>query len=365
MKIECQIDKIRNSLLSVEKITGKNLTLPVLSSILFIVKGKNLTLRSTNLSLGIEITIPVKVESEGVVAVRGDILNSLFSVVDSNTTVLFELKDNLLFIKTKNNSISLKTIPHEDFPTLPNVVGENIKISSKKLIDGLKSVFYSASVSDIKPEIGSIYIYKEEDSLVFVATDSFRLAEKRIKIKTDGLFNGILIPFKNTSEIIRVFDKINEDVDIIINKNQASFSVDGIYITSRVVDGIFPDYKQILPKNPTTEATLLKQDFMNALKVSNVLSDKFNQITLHIDPKNKTFEIQSKNTDIGENTTNIATALSGESVSVNLNYKYVLDCFQSINTDSLTIELSGVNKPVIIRPIGDNSFLYLIMPMNR
>ncbi len=104
---------------------------------------------------------------------------------------------------------------------------------------------------------------------------------------------------------------------------------------------------------------------MNALKVSNVLSDKFNQITLHIDPKNKTFEIQSKNTDIGENTTNIATALSGESVSVNLNYKYVLDCFQSINTDSLTIELSGVNKPVIIRPIGDNSFLYVIMPMNR
>lgn len=365
MKIETTLEKIKKALIIVERMTGKNLTLPVLNSILIITQGNKLILRSTNLSIGAEISIPVKVIEEGVVAVKGDIISSMFSNINTDSNIVFSQQDNNLNIKTKNNNIILKTLPYEDFPTLPIVEGETCLIPVNKLIEGLKSVYFSASSSDIKPEIGSVYIYPEDDNLVFVATDSFRLAEKKVKIKQNLDFNGILIPFKNTIELIRVFENETGDVKIVFNKNQASFSIDNIYITSRVVDGVFPDYKQIIPKQPTTEVVILKQDIINALKVANVLSDKFNQITFRIIPKEKKFEIESRNTDVGENITLVAGALKGEEVIASFNYRYILDSFQSISADSVTFELTGSNKAMVIRPISDNTFLYLIMPMNR
>ena len=365
MKLECSVNKIKNALIAVERITGKNLTLPVLSSILWVATDKTLKLRSTNLSIGIEIKIPAKIEKEGTVAIRGDILSSLFSVLGGEGNVSFELVDNNLLVKTKSNTILLKSTPYEDFPTIPIITGESFIIPAKKFIEGIKSVYYSAAISEIKPEIGSIYIYTEDDLLVFVSTDSFRLAEKKIKIKQKLSFNGILIPFKNATEIIKVFDSNDEDLSITLQKNQISFKTTEIYLTSRVVDGNFPDYKQIIPKNSSTEAIVLKQEFISSLKISNIFSDKFNQITITIKPNEKVFEIEAKNIDIGENNTFINGSLSGEDVSVNFNYKYILDCFQSITSDSLNLKLNGSNKPMIINPVGDSSFMYLVMPMNR
>ena len=201
MRIECQLEKIKSALTMTDRITGKNLTLPVLGSILWVATNKKLVLRSTNLNLGIEVEVPAKVEKDGVVAIKGEVLISLFSQLSGNENIVFELINNNLSVKTKNSTIVLKGVPYEDFPTIPIVEGESISIPTKKLVEGLKSVYYSASTSDIKPEIGSIYIYPEEDMLVFVSTDSFRLAEKRIKIKQKLNFQGILIPYKNALEI--------------------------------------------------------------------------------------------------------------------------------------------------------------------
>ncbi|MFA6354943.1 MAG: DNA polymerase III subunit beta [Candidatus Paceibacterota bacterium] len=365
MKLECSIEKIKNALLIVDRITGKNLTLPVLSSVLWVATGKTLKLRATNLNIGIEIEIPAKIEKEGVIAIKSDILSSLFSILGGESNVFFESFNDNLSVKTKTNTIILKSVPSEDFPTIPIIKGEELSISTKKFLDGIKSVYYSASVSEIKPEIGSVYIYPEEDMLVFVATDSFRLAEKRVKIKQKLSFGGILIPFKNTLEIIKVLENIEGDIKITLQKNQISFSNTEVYLTSRVIDGSFPDYKQIIPKNNTTEVVLLKQDFVSALKISNIFSDKFNQITFNIKPKEKVFEIESKNSDVGENITLVSGAISGEDVLLNFNYKYIIDCFFSINSDSLNLEFNGNNRPMTIKPQGDPSFMYLVMPMNR
>jgi DNA polymerase-3 subunit beta len=365
MKIECTTNKIKNALVQAERMTGKNLTLPVLGSILLSVNSKFLTIRATNLSIGIDIKIPVKVTEEGVIAVRGDILSSLFSNITKDIPVIFESSNNTLQITLDNNKSVIKTIPHEDFPTLPTVTGDEFVIPAKKLTEGLKSVYYSASISDIKPEIGSVYVYPEDDNLVFVATDSFRLAEKKIKLKQHLDFGGILLPHKNVVEIIKIFDSITEDIKITLNKNQASFTCDGLYFTTRLVDAVFPDYKQIIPKEYTTTATILKQDFINSLKVSNIFSDKFNQITLNIHPSKKLFNLESKNTEVGENNMSVQSALTGESVQVNFNYKYITDAFQSINTDSLTLLFCGSSKPTVIKPVGDTTFMYLVMPMHR
>ena len=365
MKIECSVEKIKNAISQTERITGKNLTLPILNSILLIASGKSLKLRSTNLSLGIEIEIPAKIEKEGTLAISGSILNAVFSNISQNENVHLENKDGNLLIKTKKSQIKLKSQPHDDFPTIPMVTGNSFEIESKKLIEGIKSVYYSSSISDIKPEISSVFIYTNEDSLIFVSTDSFRLAEKKVRVKGLEEILGILIPFKNVSEILKVFGEFQGVIKVCFNKNQISFSSNSTYLTSRIIDGIFPDYRQIIPKDSLTDVVVLKQDLLNALKLSNVFSDKFNQVNLLIKPKEKVFELSSMNNDIGENKTYLDAVVNGENIELGFNYKYFLDCFQSIITDSVSIKLSGASRPIVISPISDSSFTYLIMPMNR
>ncbi len=365
MKLECENDKLKNAITQAERITGKNLTLPILNSILLIASGNSLKLRSTNLSLGFEIEIPIKIEKEGIVTVSGSVLSGIFSNMSQNEKISIESIDGNILIKTKKNKIKLNGGQYEDFPTIPVVIGKTFEIESKKLIDGIKSVYYSSSLSDIKPEISSVFIYTEEDNLVFVSTDSFRLAEKKIKIKGLEEIEGIIIPFKNIPEILRVFGEFLGIVKVCFNKNQISFSFEHTYLTSRVIDGVFPDYRQIIPKKINTEATLLKQDLLNALKLSNIFSDKFNQINLSIKPKEKLFELSSQNNDVGENKTYLDAVLEGENVELSFNYKYFLDCFQSINADSLTIKITDALHPILISPVSDSSFTYLIMPMNK
>lgn len=365
MKLECEVEKIKNGISQVERITGKNLTLPVLSSILFVASGKSLKLRAMNLSLGIEVEIPAKIEAEGIVAISGSVLAGTFSNIFQNENIKLEGVDGNLLVKTKKSQIKLKGQPYDDFPTIPIVSGVDFEMDAKKLVEGIKAVYYSASVSDIKAEISSVYIYSNEENLVFVSTDSFRLAEKKIKIKNIPEIPGILIPFKNISEILRVFGDMSGSVKVCFNKNQISFSSDNIYLTSRIIDGVYPDYRQIIPKEHKTEVVVLKQDLLNALKLSNIFSDKFNQLNMTVNVKEKIFELSSANNDVGENKTCLDAAIKGEDVTLGFNYKYFLDCFTSITNDSISIKLSDNTKPMVVNPVSDQSFTYLIMPMNR
>lgn len=365
MKLECSIEKLRNGILQAERITGKNLTLPVLSSILLIAEGKSLKLRATNLSLGIEIDIPAKIETEGIVAISGTVLANTFSNINQNENVQLESMEGNLIVRARKSQIRLKGSPHEDFPTIPKVEGESFEIDTKKILDGIKSVYYSASVSDIKQEISSVYVYTNEENLVFVSTDSFRLAEKKIKVKNTPAISGILIPFKNVPEIIRSLTEAETVARVEVSKNQISFSFNATYLTSRIIDGVFPDYRQIIPKEFKTEITMLKQDLLNALKLSNIFSDKFNQLNLTVSVKDKFCELSSSNHDVGENKTSLDAVLKGSDISLAFNYKYFLDCFSSITTDSLSIKCVDAGRPMVVTPVSDSSFTYLIMPMNR
>lgn len=363
MNIECVKEKLLNALNKAERVVGKNMNLPILGFIILETNKNFLIIKATNIELGIEIKIPAKIEVEGVVAIPSGVLTSLLT----NTTgksVSLKLEGDLLNVSLDNNKSSIKTTNSDDFPDLPKVDGSNFKIKIKDLINGFKSVWYSASVSGVKPELSSVYLYTEDGKINFVSTDGFRLAEKSLKTKNSS-FEGILIPSKNITEIIRIFDDMDEDIEIISNKNQISFLLDNVYLTSRVVDGNFPDYKQLLPKESLTEVVILKQDLLSFLKIANIFSGKFNHITFNINPQERYFKIYSKNTDIGENFSNIDATLSGESVEISFNYKYILDCLQSIETDSLVMKFNGSGKPLVIKSIPDKGFTYLVMPVNK
>ena len=366
MKLECVKEKLSNYVSLADKITSKNTTLPILGFILLSAHNNVLKIRSTNLDVGVEFKIPAKIEKEGIIAVPGSVLNNTLSCLPEGKKIFLNFKNDNLEISTENNIIVIKSQNAEDFPTLPNIQKkETIFISAQKLIKGIKSVCYSSSFSDIKPEISSVFIYPEKETLIFTATDSFRLAEKKIiynKIKNN--FSGVIIPFKNISDILRVFDGIEGEIEIVFNDNQISFYYNEIYLTSRIINGVFPDYKQIIPKDRTTEIILLKQDFIDSLKLINIFSDKFNKVTLSLNTQKNIFKINSKN-DFGENTTIIKSSVSGDDIDLSFNYKYIMDCFQSIDNDSLSLEFYGENKPMVIKGIGDNSFFYLIMPINK
>jgi len=368
MKIEINFDKLKETIALVDKIAGRHATLPVLACILIEVKKNLAVFRATNLDVGIEITVPVKSSEDGLMAVPAGIISSFVSQVGNGGQVAkLETVSNNLNISTAKSKGIIKTVPPEDFPSIPKVAdGKKISLASDLFVKGLKSVWYSSSVSSVKPELSSVYVYKNAAEIIFAATDSFRLAEKRIKTPLSTDFSDILIPFRNIPDIIRILEHIGQNVDIEISKNLISFQARDIYLVSRLIDGVFPDYKQIVPKSFSTEAIVLKQDLVNSLKISNIFSDKFNQIHLTIDPKQKVFRIQTKNSDVGENDTAVDAALSGDKIEINFNYKYLADCFQSIEADSVSVQLSGINRPIVVRPVsGDQSFMYLAMPMNR
>jgi len=364
MKIECVKLNLKNALAKAERFTGKNLSLPVLRFVLFIAGEKKVLLRATNLDLGIEIEIPARVEKEGVVAIPADTLSNFLSNLPQEKNVVVEQVGDHLAISGNTHATLVKGFGYEDFPTLPFVTkGTTIAVEAKALLNAFRATQYAAATSDIKPEFASVHCYTEERTLLFVATDSSRLAEKRIPLKTDPEQLSVLIPGKNVMEITRALEDIEGMVDICATKNQISFHTEHLHMTSRLVDGSFPDYRQIIPKKFTTEATVLRQDLMDRLKLTTVFSGKLQQVRLKLYPNEKLFEIESRNDDIGETTHQIDAALSGEDVEFLLNQRFLVDVLSYLSVDSISFHASGAGRPLVIKGVGDTTFTYLVMPM--
>jgi DNA polymerase-3 subunit beta len=168
---------------------------------------------------------------------------------------------------------------------------------------------------------------------------------------------------------MKILDGFDGEIQLVFDKNQVSFTftvgASAGTLVSRVIDGSFPDYKQIIPKSPQTEITVLKNDLLSAIRSAQVFSDAFNQIRFKVEPKEKKFSIMTKNNDVGEYIEEVPGKIEGESLEISFNYKSILDCMQSIDSTSLSLSLSGSGKPMIIRGASDKSFTYVVMPMNR
>ena len=209
-----------------------------------------------------------------------------------------------------------------------------------------------------------MYIAPGEQELLFVSTDSFRLAEKKVYYKNPTDFPAILLPSKNIPDIIKIIEGYDE-IKLSFDKNQISFELPDGVLVSRIVDGSFPDYRQIIPKGSTTMATVLKNDLLTTIRSAQVFSDPFNQIRFKVAPADKKFTITTKNNEVGEYVEQIPSKLEGDDMEISFNHKYILDCMQSIDSESLELKLSGGGKPMIIQGAGDKSFTYVVMPMNR
>jgi len=366
MKAYCLKKYFKDAVLMCEKISGKNLTLPVLSNIIISGDGNGLKFTATNLEVGLEVSVPAKVEEKGKVAVPAGIISGFLSNFSFDDNISIESKNNNLSLVTSNTSTLIKGQPFDDFPNLPKIKNETeIEMPARDFVSGLKSVMYAASLLNIKPEISSVYINSgSENTVVFAATDSFRLAEKKINQPFNG-FKNILIPLKSVSEILRIFDGKEGNIKLIPDKNQIMLLMDNIKFISRLTEGIFPDYRQIIPNKFTTDVIVNKDLFLNSLKIASVFSGKLNEINIITGSDGKSLTISTVNSESGEHVTNIPAKITGEELKMSFNHKYIFDCLQQIPSSEIILRFSGDGKPLVITGINDNSFQYLVMPMNN
>lgn len=365
MKLSTTKEQLLNVILMAERITGKKESLPILSCIL-IDASKEIMLRSTNLEAGFEAAVAGEVTSPGIIAVPAAVLSQTIRSIGGDKVTLSSEDSNLL-VESRGTKTLIKAIPHEEFPALPKTTSKGgISLDRERLIRGLQAVSYAASPSMIRPDLGSVYLAIRDGALVCVATDSFRLAEKTIS-DTSGKGEGeVLIPLKHALELVHVLEHIDEDkVTLFSDDAQLSVSGGGVRYVSRIVEASFPNYKEIIPKKSTTEATVLKNDFAEMLRKARVFAGNDMHVGLHIYPKKKIFSALARSADVGEMSDSIDAALSGEDLDINFHIGYLADCLGSVESDSLTLSFSGAGKPLIIRGVSDQSFMYLVMPLNR
>ncbi len=366
--MECTVNReeLLEAVLQTEKLTVKNHTLPVLSCIHVEVSGDKLLLSATNLEVGIRFSITISDGKDGVVAVSGSVLSHVISSLPSGTSVSLSTQEGYLVVANSEGSSKIALQEAEDFPVLPEVDdGDSFNLPAKELHAAISAVVYCASTSTIKPELSSVFIHPDGAVLIAAATDSFRLAEKRIPLKETIEIEPFLIPSKSTGSLLKVLERADGMVKMVSNKHQLSVTVDTVYITLRLVAGTFPDYTQIIPKEFVTEATMLTHDFERVLRKATVFSDQFNQTVVTISPKEKKCFVYTKNESVGETKDSIQAALTGESLEISFNQKYLVDALHSVSTDSITIQFAGQSQPAIVSPVGDSGFIYLVMPMNR
>lgn len=366
MKIQLLKKQLLDAIIVAEKITGKKESLPVLSCILLDV-DKDLMVRATNLESGIEVRILCDVQEPGVVAVSPSVVSQTLRSISGDRVTIYTEESNL-YIESKGSKTLIKAIPHNEFPVLSRSQGQNIgvEVLRERFMKGVQSVSYAASPSMIRPELGSVYISLKSSLMVCVATDSFRLAEKNIPGVAGKDMGDLLIPLKHISELLFILEKVqSEKIQILIEDFQLTILGDFIRYVSRVVDANFPDYKTIIPKAATTEVTLLKADFSDVLKKGRVFSGNDQHIGLHVYPSKKIFSATARSQDVGEMSDILDAAVSGEDLDINFHIGYVADCLGAIVSDSITLLFAGPGRPLIMRGVGDASFMYLVMPLNR
>ena len=364
MKLTTTKEKILDAVLLAERITGKKESLPILSCILLEV-GVNCVVKATNLEAGVEITVQADVEEKGIIAVPAVVLSQTLRSI-SGEKIQFKTEDGNLVISSRGTRTLIKAVPHDEFPALSATGGKKgIPVSREEFMHGIQAVSYAASPSMIRPELGSIYVSIQEGKILCVATDSFRLAEKMIPAGRGGEVE-LLVPLKHAQELVHVLEHIpQETVELIADESQMVLAGGDVRYTSRVVDGTFPNYKEIIPKKFETEATVLKSDFTEMLRKARVFSGNDQHVGLHVYPKKKIFSATARSSDVGEMSDSIDAALTGEDIDINFHIGYLADCLAIISSDSITLGFSGAGKPLVIHGVNDASFLYLVMPLNR
>ncbi len=371
MKIEILKENFKNGLSIVERIVGKNLSLPILDNVLINTEDNFLSLSSTDLETAIKLWILTKIIKKGKVAVPAKLLSSFVSLLPNEKLILEEKKQGL-YIECKNFKNQVQGFNPEEFPLIPEFKdSEYLEVDNKKLCQGLSQIVDVASPSQSRPEISGIYFVFSKNTIKIVATDSFRLAEKTVildaAVKKDISF---ILPQKPAREIINILAEKEGKTKICFSSNQVMFELPmkeinhpQAQIISRLIEGEYPNYEEIIPKKFKTHVVLKRDEFLSQIKAASLFSGKINEIKITANSQNKEIEVFAQDPDIGQNQSTVPAKIEGESIVVSFNHKFLIDGLSNIKSSEIIFDLSKEEGPCILKPVGDTSYIYVVMPI--
>ncbi|PIR69597.1 MAG: DNA polymerase III subunit beta [Candidatus Niyogibacteria bacterium CG10_big_fil_rev_8_21_14_0_10_46_36] len=364
MNTSCVKEDLQKALTVAERHTSAEENLPLLKGVLLESSENKLYVRSTNLDTGIEVFVPTKTKRKGSVVVPAKTFSSFLTTLPDERITL-DVKNGNLVVTTPSTSTTIKGYSADDFPPFPKLKKTtSIQISNDDLSRDLLSVVIAASSSEIKPEISSVLFSVQKKGIKFVATDSFRLAEKTIPFSSDQYYS-LLFPFRHVLELIKVVEIFPSSLEILFDSNQAILRGNNFLYFARLRDASFPQYEQIIPTSFATEVTLKKSNFLKAIRGASIFSGRLREVCFNVYPEDNLFEVVTKNSDIGEYVSQIPAKVTGERLSVNFNYGYIIDGINQISSDDIILRFNGESKPVLIQNPYNASYIYLAMPMKN
>ena len=375
MKVICTQENLNKALSIVGKIINKNTTLPILNNVLLRTEKGRLKLISTNLELGVDYRVGGKIEEEGEITVPTKLFANFISTIPSGN-VEMKLKGDVLSVKCGGYKTNIKGIDAKEYPLTPKIEMKPIfKIKSADFKQALFQVLPSVSNSESRIEITGVFMdlsKLDKNKLVLVATDSYRLAEKTLELEKESVdketldllkdVKSVIIPKNTIQEIVRDLDNENEVVEVTISENQILFNFGNASVISRLIEGKYPDYKQIIPNKFESEVKIGIDETMNAIKVASLFANvSSNSVELKLFPESKVLEINAETSDVGSNSSKVSAEISGKKLDVVYNYRYLIDGFNSLSGDQAILKINGEGMPTILSSDTDKSFLYVIM----
>jgi len=369
MKFISLQDNLKKGLNIVGNVSVKNINLPILNNILIkTYKNNEVELISTNLEIGISHKFRSKVEKEGEFTVESKIIHDYINLLPGDK-VSIENKDDELLVKCDNYKTKIKGESAKEFPLIPTIKKDEFcLIDLMSFKNTLNKIAFSASVGDNRPELSGVLFDFKNNNLTLAATDSYRLAEKTISVKENSLNNKkVIIPIKTIQELLRILSNLNnneKEIKICLSENQILFEFDSINIISRLINGNYPDYKQIIPDKYVTEVELNNSDLIRAIKASSLFTKTgINDIILVI--KEKEIIISSSSGQSGETSINLPAIINGEKNDITVNYRYLLDGLNNLSSEKVILKLIDSQTPCLLKNKDDENYLYIIMPIRQ
>lgn len=373
MKLTILKEKLKEGLKLCEKITQKTFALPILQTSLFSTEKNFLKLSSTNLETGINWWGLAKIEEEGKVCLPTKILAQY---VDNLPTkpINLSLTKTLLEIKCENYKGEFVGINPEEFPIIPQPQNlEPIYLFSKNLCQNLSLLYKIPSPSPSRPEISGILVEIQDNLIKMVATDSFRLLEKKIYINSPFTQKGnFILPQISAREIISIFGEEENELRLYMSSNQIWLEVlsletnyPKIQYTSRLIEGEYPKYEEIIPKKFGATIRFQKEEFVNHIRTASLFGGKSNEVILKVDPKAGTVRILSESPNLGKYESSINAEIKGKEMEIAFNWRFLLEGVQDLKSKDILFSLSSQEGPAMITIPDLEDYLYLLMPIKK
>ncbi|MFA5024404.1 MAG: DNA polymerase III subunit beta [Patescibacteria group bacterium] len=367
-------ENLKRGLNIVGHITSKNINLPILNNILIKAEGGNIEFIGTNLEIGIIHQVRGKIEQDGQITVDSKLITEYVNLLNGGEKIKIEEKENELKIESGRYKTRIKGESAKEFPLIPTIPKTNYySCQANELRKALNGVVFAVSSSENRLELTGVLFSFSKNKLSLAATDSYRLAEKELDVKMNSVSGEqkIIVPSRTVQELLRVLNNSDsggleeeQDVNFYLSENQILFTVDSVDLISRLINGHYPDYKQIIPTTSQTDVLADRAELVRAVKAAALFSKTgINDITL-IFSKNKII-VSAFSGASGESQAEVEAEVTGVDNEITVNYRYLLDGLNNIEGERAHLSILNNLTPCVLRPEKENGYLYIVMPIRQ